>query len=642
MSDQVTVADVSDEQGGAPSDAPPPGRPRRFVGRLRELIGRGFSPLSRFYAPIGRFVEHVRSHPHTQHPRTRRALVVLGRGAVLVLIAAIGGWIGAALAPSTTAYVGPLTAEIKVVPSFDPGVTVLLPPAGRVEFDTHVGPLAVQARVSEVDLEGAKELISSPGGLLALERSGPEALRSAVIHAAVMTSVFALAGAALLSLLWYRRRWLRTIEVAAAMAALLVAAGGVTAASFDPDKFASPKFSGLLSQAPYIAGSASSLLDRLEGYRSGMADIVQGVTSLYATAGALADSPATGSDDVTTVLHVSDIHLNPLAFDVIDRLVKQFKVDLVVDTGDIVTWGTSVESPTLRRISDVPVPYVYVRGNHDSMATQAAVGANPNAVVLDGEVLDGAVREVEGLTIGGIGDPKFTPDKTENLDPSEAAVVESQGVTPGEPVQTTGTGSPVPTAQKSAAASDAVGNGEQAGSDQGLEPDQAVDVDEAAAGAVLAAHIGSWNAKHAGNPVEIGAVHEPGAIGPLLGRVPLVLAGHTHKREVRQDPSGTLIMIEGSTGGAGITSGGLRRLTDGSPLPISATLIYLAKTGPRAGRVVAYDEVTMGGFGLTSVTLQRHVVRADDELPLTPPTPATTSSTPPSTSRPTQTETKAP
>ena len=44
----------------------------------------------------------------------------------------------------------------------------------------------------------------------------------------------------------------------------------------------------------------------------------------------------------------------------------------------------------------------------------------------------------------------------------------------------------------------------------------------------------------------------------------------------------------------------------------------MARRGPRAGQVVAYDEVTVGGFGLASVTLDRTVVRPGTEPVLAP------------------------
>ena len=47
-------------------------------------------------------------------------------------------------------------------------------------------------------------------------------------------------------------------------------------------------------------------------------------------------------------------------------------------------------------------------------------------------------------------------------------------------------------------------------------------------------------------------VHDPKQAAPLDGVVPLVLAGHTHERKVSELDDGTRLMVEGSTGGAGL------------------------------------------------------------------------------------------
>jgi hypothetical protein len=138
------------------------------------------------------------------------------------------------------------------------------------------------------------------------------------------------------------------------------------------------------------------------------------------------------------------------------------------------------------------------------------------------------------------------------------------------------------------------------------------------AGARLFDLVQTWNARHPDRPVAVAAVHEPYAVPPLLGSVPLVLAGHLHSRSVRLDPSGTRVMVEGSTGGAGISSSSIHSITDGEPVPLDATLLYVARRGERAGQVVAYDEITVGGFGLASVTIQRTVLRPGTEPALAP------------------------
>ena len=581
------------------------------TGGLRQRWGTLMSSVGRLL----RWLDAPGWRAHTVH-----ALGVL-------LVAGLGAAVGAALAPPTPATVGPFRVELSVVPSLSPGVHLLLPPAGEVDFATHVAPFAVLARIGEVDAEGARELIASPSALRALQTEAPEDLRSAVLQAAGTTSACALVGALVLSLLVYRRTWGRTVEVASALAVVLGVVSGLGAATFDPDKLAQPRFTGLLGQTPYLSGQASSLLSRLESYRSGLADIVSGVTTLYAASEHLPVLPP--ADDVIRVLHVSDIHLNPLGFDLTQRLVQQFKVDAVVDTGDITTWGTEVESGLLSRIGSIRAPYVFVRGNHDSKLTQQVVAQNKNAIVLDGDV-----RVVKGVVIAGIGDPKFTPDTAAPITsppdagaaaasssaasaaaPSPSAVASAAPTSPGPSPQGTGLASP---------------RGEWPES-----PDP-----EVRAGGRLADLISAWNAGHPQQPVDLAAVHEPYATTPLLGAVPLVLAGHFHQRSVRLDSSGTRVMIEGSTGGAGITSDTMHRVADGEPVPLDATLLYIARTGDRAGQVVAYDEITVGGFGLASVTIERTVIREGSDAVLAPgqegaprPTPSRTPTIPPSEPR---------
>ena len=63
---------------------------------------------------------------------------------------------------------------------------------------------------------------------------------------------------------------------------------------------------------------------------------------------------------------------------------------------------------------------------------------------------------------------------------------------------------------------------------------------------------------------------------------------------------GTLLMIQGSTGGAG-----LRGLQGEEPTPLACTVLYL---DPETGELRAYDEITLGGLGETEVTIQRFVV----------------------------------
>ncbi len=478
------------------------------------------------------------------------------------MVGLLGAALGILLTPATTVQVGPLTASVHLRPSLDPRTVILLPPVGEVSFDTHTAPVAIEARVLSVDIAEAEDLLYDDHALATLERTAPDAITSAALRNAGLNALLASLGAAGAMALTYRR--VRRSMVAGGTALGVTAVScGLVGATFRPQALYQPQFDGLLSQAAYVADISHSTIADYSSYRATLADFVGQVSALYIAADSL---PAgIGADqDLITVLHVSDIHDNPQAFDVIDQLTGQFDVDAVIDTGDIVSWGTPWEDDLLTAIGGIDVPYVFISGNHDGAGAVAAVSAQPNAVVLNNQVAD-----VAGLRIAGIGDPRFAAD-----DDSDAG-----GFARGK---------------------DAV----------------------AATTTQLGDTIDEYDAAHPDAPVDLALVHDPTQPLGLEGRVPLVLSGHLHtdKIELDRDGSGTDWLTVGSTGGA-LASGGVRPVADGGePLDLSARMLYFDAD---THRLLAYDDITMGGLGLVSVSIQRHQMPADEEQ-LTVPEDATT------------------
>jgi predicted phosphodiesterase len=245
----------------------------------------------------------------------------------------------------------------------------------------------------------------------------------------------------------------------------------------------------LLASAPALIGDIQDIRERFDSYRAELAKIVTNVSKLYDVASSLPGAPPS---DAISVLWVSDIHDNPEAFDVMESLISQFGAKAVVDTGDLSDHGTAVENALYASVSQVPVPYIYVRGNHDSRtATQAYLSSLKNVRVLD----NGHVVDVAGIRWAGIGDPRFTPDKRAGTDTDSPETKESL----------------------------------------------------AEAGVRLATAI-----QAASPPVDVALVHEPAMAEPLADTVPLVLDGHTHQRAYQQLSSSTLELTQGSSGGAGL------------------------------------------------------------------------------------------
>src|SRR5690606_11866786 len=193
-------------------------------------------------------------------------------------------------------------------------------------------------------------------------------------------------------------------------------------------------------------------------------------------------------DDVIRILNVSDLHLGEHAWGVVSSVVDQFKVDIIVDSGDITDHGTEAENQFLQTIPYLGVPYVWVRGNHDSSATQKAMEQLANVVVLDGQV-----ETVKGVRFLGAGDPRFTPDHSRDPSTQEVAAA---------------------VAQAEALAKVA---------ERQVDPVDVIVYHDGTAGAAA-----------------------------LDGSAPLILAGHRHVRIRMVLPQGTRLMHEGSTGGSGL------------------------------------------------------------------------------------------
>jgi hypothetical protein len=118
-------------------------------------------------------------------------------------------------------------------------------------------------------------------------------------------------------------------------------------------------------------------------------------------------------------------------------------------------------------------------------------------------------------------------------------------------------------------------------------------------------------------------VHDPAEGQAFDGTAPLVLSGHLHQRSTRLLPSGTRLFVQGSTGGAG-----MRGLEHEQPTPIEMSVLYFNRA---SHRLQGWDDIRLGGLGLTSAQIERTLEPKPDR-PIAPPpsarTPFTTPASP--------------
>lgn len=418
----------------------------------------------------------------------RRTVRAVRRRGATPALAFCGALLGLALAARVEAPVGPFDATFSLRPAMTGDTVVRLAPLGRLHLDTHDAPFAVEVRVDELRLEDAEAISRKPELLTGIEDELADDARRALRRLVLQAVLAATVGAALLPLL-RRFTWQTAVGGGTVGLAVTVLGASLGALTWRPEAVYEPRYTGLLTIAPQAVGDVVAISRRFDRYREQLARLVKNVADLYEAGEGLPVVGTDGADETVRVLHVSDIHLNPQAFDVIRQLVKALHVDAIVDTGDLTDWGSSPEDELVAQIGRLDVPYVYVRGNHDSQATQDAVAAQPNAVVLDGET-----REVVGLRFFGVGDPRFTPDKSNDLSTAD---------------------------QKEAA--------------QEAAPRIADEL------------------RREDPPADVLAVHDARLAARSGELVPLILSGHTHTAK-RARIGGAISLVQGSTGGAGLRS----------------------------------------------------------------------------------------
>jgi predicted phosphodiesterase len=313
------------------------------------------------------------------------------------------GVAGAALAlqafAKTTVDAGPFQVQIEA--DFGRSVTdISLPPLGRLRADTHGAPLHLRASLREVDVEELQE-----GLRRGVDSVAAEVERNTLDAAgrfAAWVILVGIGGAAALGLLAFRSRWLLVLR---ATVAGLVAVGlsvGITALGFDAAAFQAPSYTGSLRLVPQLFGPVEGAIERVGYFREELRRVVAGAARAYAAV----ESNPLGRGDEVRVLHISDIHLSTLGYGFAQELARSFDVDLVIDTGDTTSFGAPNEEFILDEVPDFGLPYVWVRGNHDSADFQDAMTEIDDAVVLDG-----GTAEVEGFSIYGLGHPYFNQER---------------------------------------------------------------------------------------------------------------------------------------------------------------------------------------------------------------------------------------
>jgi len=218
------------------------------------------------------------------------------------------------------------------------------------------------------------------------------------------------------------------VVVFTALLAGSVATAGSIVATYRQANFASFRTTGLLLQ---VENNRALLQD----ISSRSSQVTPYVLNLLALSKSLQENlvPADLDQQVSTrVLLVSDIH-GQNQYGLMRSIVDAEKIDAVIDTGDLVNFGTVAEADAagiFSGIQSLGVPYIFTSGNHDQSsptdrALRDRMGRIPGVVLLQPSDTSYTTYGLHGLRVAGFNDPRYFGDDAKDTDKKQRPAVDA-------------------------------------------------------------------------------------------------------------------------------------------------------------------------------------------------------------------------
>lgn len=299
---------------------------------------------------------------------------------------------------STNYQVQGVSVKVYVGPSLDGRSYLKLPPLGDLSADTHRGPVDFNMELTGIHpdiLEGFSQASSQQEWMGNLQSE----VRKHLVLFFLKQALIGGAGAALIYLIVFRPGWKGTLAAFLAGFVLAALVLGYSAATYDTEAFKQPQYRGMVAAGPEVLLLADQLYDKFQNFKGTTNEVVRSVNTLFSNIEGLdmLDKPGEGE---VQILIVSDISNNPVGVELTKTLANSFKVDMVIDAGDLTDFGSLVEAQAFSQIGSLGVPYLFAPGNHDSPEVTAFLRGLANVTILEGQKV-----VTKGLSVLGVPDP---------------------------------------------------------------------------------------------------------------------------------------------------------------------------------------------------------------------------------------------
>lgn len=338
----------------------------------------------------------------------KRSLKPIARVVLACTAAAALGAAAISAFGATTYEVDGVSLILAAQPAVKGETALKVPPFGEISAYTHKSPVRLSASLERVypdKIEKVADEAKAGNELVAkIERDALVMMRAFVLRLIAIAGI----GGAVGSLLAGRKPRYAPLGLligSVGAAAVLGAAYG----TYDVNAFRQPRYEGALTAAPWMTEALADRLGAFKTFRKEIQEVAGNVHEFYSKVSSW--EPIRAGDGDIRVLHVSDIHANPAALDLVSRIAKDYRASFIIDTGDATDFGTPLEVSFLKRIGDLKLPYVFVPGNHDSPESISKMKSLPNV-----RVLEVSQVEIAGISVLGIADPASYSASTVDAD----------------------------------------------------------------------------------------------------------------------------------------------------------------------------------------------------------------------------------
>lgn len=312
-----------------------------------------------------------------------------------------------------------ITAQL--APAVRAQTIVDIPPFGEVVADTHRGPVKFTIRLERIETEAFTTKLEHTSSIKKYFIGLKNDFSAQIKLFFLRQILIAMLGALIVLLAVWRLRFWRILKYSLFASLIFTAFLSLSFYRYDFNAFSEPEYRGTLTMAPKVIEIANDSLANLDKLKMQASGAVANIKRLFASADGLAGlSHPDEREGSIAVLLVSDLHTNPIGVEFMKAIVQQFRVDMVVNAGDLSDLGSMPEASLIAQLSGLGVPQVLVSGNHDTDAIMASFAVRPEIHVAVGRTIEVMGLKVLGWpdALSGTGQFEYTDQrvKQETLD----------------------------------------------------------------------------------------------------------------------------------------------------------------------------------------------------------------------------------